>query len=525
MEIQSKDLEQLYEGTFRGIDVGSIMKGTVISRRPDSIVVDIGYKSEGFISIEEFTEEELEQLNEGDDMDVFVLKIRDSEGTLILSKKKANLIKAQQIIRESFNEETPVEGKITEKTKGGYFIDLSGMKAFLPASQFDIKQIKASEEIIGKTYQFKILKLNDKLSNIIVSRRVLIEEERKKLKEETLGKLKEGELISGIVKNIMNYGVFIDLGGIDGLLHISDISWGRIHHPSDIFSVGDEVEVVVLKFDPETEKVTLGYKQKKSDPWLNIEEKYSEGKRVEGKVVSLTDYGAFIELQEGIEGLVHISELDWNTKFKHPSKYLEIGDIVDSVVLKIDKTERRISLGIKQLKPKPWQVVANKYTEGQKVMVKVKTLTDFGVFVGMPEGVDALIHISDISWTKHIKHPSEVLRPGQKIDALVLNLEPEKERMALGIKQLEEDPWLHDIPERFHLGDVVHCKVLRMSEHGIFVDIEDSVEGLIYESEVNKSEDREYHEGDELDARIIRLDSDQRKIGLTMEAGTAQSEG
>ncbi len=515
MEVQNNDLEQLYADTFRGIEVGSILQGKVVSRKADSIVVDIGYKSEGFVPIDEFTQEELSDLDTGAEIEVLVAGMKDSEGTITLSKRRALIIKSQQKIQDAYKEGSLVDGKIIEKTKGGFFVDISGVRAFLPGSQYDVKPVKTSDDLIGKTGKFKILKLNNKLNNIIVSRRVIIEEEKKQKKDEVLSVLKEGELVKGRVKNITDYGVFIDIGEVDGLLHISDISWGRINHPSEVFSVGEELEVLVLKFDKDSEKVTFGYKQKKSDPWLNVEEKYPEGKTIEGKVVSFTDYGAFIELEEGVEGLVHVTELDWNPKPKHPSKYIESGDLVDAIVLKVDQKERRISLGVKQLKPKPWEVVAEKYSVGQKVSGKVRTITDFGIFVEVPENVDALVHISDISWTKHIKHPSEVFKRGQKLEALVLSLEPDKERMSLGIKQMEPDPWLNDIPEKLKIGEEVKCKVLRISEHGMFVEIDEWVEGLIYASEIVKQES-EYKEGDTITAWIIRMDLEQRKIGLSM---------
>ncbi|MCI4626733.1 MAG: 30S ribosomal protein S1 [Candidatus Magnetoovum sp. WYHC-5] len=517
MEVHDNDMEQLYAETFRGIEVGMILNGKVVAKKATAVVVDIGYKSEGFIPIEEFTQEELNVLKEGDTIEVLVSDMKDAEGIVNLSKARAKRIITQQKLQKSFDEDEIVEGKIVDKTKGGFFVDINGVKAFLPGSQFDVKPVKFSDDVVGMSCRFKILKLNSKLNNVIVSRRAVIEEEKTKKREETKGRIKEGSIIKGTVKNITDYGVFVDLGEIDGLLHISDISWGRIDHPSDVFSVGQEIEVIVLKYDVQNAKVTLGFKQKKQDPWIDIDTRYADGKKVEGKVVGLTDYGAFVELEEGVEGLVHVSELDWSSKPGHPSKYIEVGDVVHAVVLKVDKGQRRISLGIKQLKPKPWELVAQKYRVGQRVTGKVRTITDFGIFVGMPEGVDALIHISDISWTKHIRHPSEVFKLRQKVEAVILSLEPDKERMLLGIKQLDADPWIEQIPTRFKLGDEVECKVLRVTEHGIFVDIEDSVEGLVYASEVVKREDGEqYKESDMIKARIIKMDFEQKKIGLSM---------
>ncbi|MBF0542028.1 MAG: 30S ribosomal protein S1 [Nitrospirae bacterium] len=516
MEIQDNDLEELYAETFRSIEVGSMITGTVIGKSQEVVIVDIGYKSEGYIKREEFSEQEYNELKEGSKIEVIISRIKDSEGTITLSKRKASMMRAQNLLSDAHNTGESIVGTIIEKTKGGFIVDISGMRAFLPGSQYDIKPVKSSDDIIGTTSEFKIIKMNKKLNNVIVSRRALLEETLKTQKVETLTAIKEGSIVKGLVKNVTDYGVFIDLGGLDGLLHISDISWGRINHPSEVFSIGDPVEVVVLKYDEDSEKITLGYKQKKSDPWLNIEIRYPEGSTVTGKIVGIKDYGAFIELEEGIEGLVYISELDWNQRPKHPSKYVELGQVVQAVVLKVDKEERRISLGIKQLKPKPWDLVARNYKIGDTVTGKIRSLTDFGAFIALPEGVDALIHISDISWTKHIKHPSEVFKAKQRIDAVVLSLEPEKERMSLGIKQLNPDPWIKEIPNKFRLGDEVECVILRNSEHGIFVEIDEGLEGLIYDSEIIKADENVFKEGQRLKARIIRLDTEQRKIGLSM---------
>lgn len=515
MELRNNEMEKLYAETIHQIEEGSILRGTVVYVKQDGIIVDIGYKSEGFIPAEEFQPEELSEIKAGDKIEAYVVDIQDSEGVVVLSKEKASKIKAWDLLESAFEKGTLIEGTVCGKTKGGLNVDISNVKAFLPGSQIDIRAVKETDSLIGKTMKFKVLKLNNKRSNIIVSRRAALEEERQKKKLVTLTKLKEGSRLEGIVKNITDYGVFVDLGGIDGLLHISDISWGRITHPSEFFAVGDVAEVIVLRYDEEQERVTLGYKQKKPDPWLSVDEKYPVNGKVKGKVVSIADYGAFVELEEGIEGLVHVSEMDWSSRPKHPSKYLSIGETVDALVLKVDKEERRISLSIKQLKPSPWELVSQRYGVGHKITGKIRSITEFGVFVGLPEGVDGLIHISDISWTRHIKHPSEVLKKGQKVDAVVLNLEPEKERIALGIKQLSPDPWLKDIPERFKLGGEVKCKVLKFTDFGIFAEIEGEVEGLIYSSEIVKGEEP-LKEGDEILARIIKVDVEDRKIGLSM---------
>lgn len=516
MEIKNNEMEKLYAETFHRIEEGEILKGRVIQVRHDGVMVDIGYKSEGFIPAEEFTPTELEAIKKDDTFDVYVLDIQDAEGIVILSREKALKIKAWETIESAFEKGQLIEGFICGKTKKGFNVDILGIKTFLPTSQIDNRSLKDINSLIGKTMKFKILKIDQKRSFVLVSRRAAAEIERQEKLAETLGKLKEGARIKGIVKNITDYGVFIDLGGIDGLLHISDISWGRISHPSEIFKVGDSVEVLVLNFDPDNKRVTLGYKQKRPDPWLSVNERYPVGSKVKGKVTSITDYGAFVELEEGIEGLVHVSEMDWLPRPKHPSKYLQVGEYIDAMVLKVDSEERRISLSIKQLKPSPWELVSRKYKVGDKVTGRVRSLTDFGAFVGLPEGIDGLIHISDMSWTRHIKHPSEILRRGQKTEAVILKIEPDKEKISLGLKQLMPDPWLKEIPEKYTLGKEVRCKVIKLTEFGIFVDIEGEVEGLIYSSEILQKQEP-FKEGDEVIARIIKINPEERKIGLSMK--------
>jgi small subunit ribosomal protein S1 len=511
-------MEKLYAETFQVIQPGVLLTGKVISVKSGGVIVDIGYKSEGFIKKEEFSEEEIKGLRSGDVLEVYVEQMRDSEGMVRLSKERATKMKSWDSLEKACQEGSPIEGRIIEKTKGGMTVDIGGVKAFLPASQIDTRLIKDFDALIGRTMDFRILKMNSKRSNIIVSRRVLLEEERFKMKGETLCRISEGALIRGTVKNITDYGVFIDLGGLDGLLHISDISWGRITHPSEFFSIGDEIDVIVLKYDAEHEKVTLGYKQNNPDPWEKIAEKYSAGTKVSGKVVSITDYGAFIEIERGLEGLVHISEIDWSPRLKHPSKYLAVGEVVDAIVLKVDEDERKLSLSIRRTKQSPWQLVRDHYQPGQQISGKVKSITDFGAFVGLPEGVDGLIHISDMSWTKHVKHPSEVLKKGQKVDAVILSVDAEREKIALGLKQLEPDPWVDRIPSLFRLGDEITGKALKLTDFGIFLEMEGGVEGLIYSSEVvQSSEGAPIMEGDLLRARIIRIDTEERKIGLSMK--------
>ena len=513
------EMERLYAETFQRIEEGGIRSGKIVAIKPDCVIVDIGYKTEGVIRIGEFTEEELRALKPGDKIEVYVITMRDSEGVISLSKERASKMKIWDVLEMAVRDGTPVEGVITEKTKGGLTVDIGGVMAFLPGSQIDIKVTRDADALLKQKMLFKVLKINNKRSNVIVSRRALLEEERVKKKGETIGKIKEGAVFEGFVKNITDYGVFVDLGGIDGLLHISDISWGRITHPSEFFAIGDKIEVVVLKYDEASERITLGYKQKQTDPWENVQEKYPVGQKVKGKIVSITDYGAFIELEDGLEGLIHISELDWTPKPKHPSKYLSIGETVEAIVLKVDRAERKLSLSIKQCKPSPWQLISERYAVGQKISGKVKSLTDFGAFVGLPEGVDGLIHISDLSWTKHIKHPSEILKKGQKVDAVILAIDTEHEKMSLGLKQIEQDPWIEAIPSKFKLGDIVKGTVLRVTDFGIFTELEGGVEGLIYSSEVvlPHGEDEQFKEGDVVAARIIKIDLEERKIGLSMK--------
>ncbi len=515
--MNNNEMEKLYAETFQSVSPGTLLQAKVISIKANGVMADIGYKSEGFIRAEEFSEEEMLRLRPGDTLDVYVEQMRDSEGMMRLSKERASKIKSWDSLEKAAQENSLIEGKIIEKTKGGLTVDIGDVKAFLPASQVDIKLIKDLDSLIGKVMSFRILKMNSRRSNIIVSRRIILEEERSQKKEETLGRITEGGLIQGTVKNITDYGVFVDLGGLDGLLHISDISWGRISHPNEFFAVGDGIEVKVLKYDAEKEKVTLGYKQKNPDPWENIAEKYPVGSRIKGRVVSLTDYGAFVEIESGLEGLVHVSEIDWSPRPKHPSKYLSPGEMVEAAVLRVDQTDRKLSLSIRQLKQSPWELVRDHYQAGQIVSGKVRSITDFGAFVGLPEGIDGLIHISDMSWTKHIKHPSEILKKGQKVDAVILSVDAEREKIALGLKQLEPDPWISRIPEQFRVGDEVTGTVLKTTDYGIFLEMQGNVEGLIYSSEITQTEGEPVKDGDVITARIIKVDTDERKIGLSMK--------
>jgi small subunit ribosomal protein S1 len=531
-EDRDRELEQMYADTLHHIHSGMVVKGRVMAIKPGGVVVDIGYKSEGTVASSEFSGDEIGKLNVGDEMHVFIERINDLEGIITLSRERAAKINAWEALSEAMKTGKVLEGTVTEKTKGGLMMTVMGIKAFLPGSQMDIKPVKDLDAYDGRTLRVKVLKMAQARPygvsstpglSLIVSHRAVIEEETKKLREATLNSLSEGALFRGRVKNITDYGVFVDLGGIDGLLHISDISWGRVSHPAEFFAVGDEREFVIIKFDKETQKVTLGYKQKKPNPWLSVEQKYGPGAIISGKIVNITDYGVFVEIEEGLEGLIHISELDWSPHLRHPSKFVSIGENIEVKVINVNKDEKRLSLSLKQIQPKPWELIKDRYKVGQQISGKVKTITDFGAFVRLPEGVDGLIHIADLSWTKHIRHPSEVMKKGQKIDAVILSIDSERERMALGIKQLEPDPWEVEIPAKFRLGEEFRGRILRKSDFGIFTELDNSVEGLIYSSEVDPA--RELNEGDWIWVRIIKVNVEERKIGLSMKNVRAHDEG
>ncbi|MEK6538304.1 MAG: 30S ribosomal protein S1 [Nitrospirota bacterium] len=492
----------------------------VVAIRPDCVLVDVGYKSEGSLPISEFSSRELQNLKIGDSIAVYIQEREDSDGNISLSKEKADRRKIWERIELLHKEGKSIDGKITGKVKGGLSVDI-GVKAFLPGSQIDVRPIKDLDRLVGQTGPLKIIKVDQKRGNIVVSRRALIEEQVEKIRERTLEAMGEGKLIDGFIKNITDYGVFVDLGGVDGLLHITDISWGRIGHPSEVFKVGDKVSVKVLKYDPETGRISLGYKQRTLDPWLTVEERYSVGSKVQGKIVSLTDYGAFVLIEDGVEGLIHVSDMSWAGDVKHPSKVVSAGDMVNAVVLNIDKQNKKISLGLKQTETNPWNLVEGKYAPGTIVEGKVRNLTEFGAFVGLEDGIDGLIHISDMSWLKHIKHPSEVLKKGQKVQAVVVKVDKEKQRISLSLKQATQDPWLKEIPEKFAVGSAVNCKIVKMADFGIFVELSEGVEGLIHVSESGveppvRAEDV-MKIGDEVWARVTKIDTVDKKIALSIK--------
>ena len=518
----SKEMQEIYEQSVRDIVEGEIVRGTILEIHDDNVLVDIGYKSEGLIPLKEFRSPAGEiTAKVGDVVDVYLEQKEDTEGLIVLSREKAEKIKIWDELSKVYEKGGPVTGTILGRTKGGLIVDI-GVRAFLPGSQVDLRPVRDLDKLIGKAFPMKIIKLNQKRGNIVLSRRELLEEERKHLKEATLTNLTEGKVIKGKIKNITEYGAFVDLGGLDGLLHITDMSWGRVSHPSELFQVGDEIEVVVLKFDRTNERVSLGYKQRLPDPWDAVEQRYPVGSKVKGKVVSLTDYGAFIELEEGVEGLVHISEMSWTQRVKHPSKVVAIGDVVEVVVLDVDRGNKRISLGMRQAEPNPWNSIEERYPVGTRVEGRVRNLADFGAFVELEEGIDGLIHISDMSWTKRVRHPSEILKKGDKVEAIVRHVDRTNHRISLGLKQVQEDPWQSSVPEKYRVGMDVQGKVVRLTDFGAFVELEDGVEGLLHVSElshdrVNKPEDI-VQAGQELTLKVIKLDPDERKIGLSLRA-------
>jgi small subunit ribosomal protein S1 len=517
----ANDFEALFEESLRTVKPGGVVKGRVVGVTSTHILIDVGYKSEGQIPVQEFTDRQGNlQVKVGDEVDVFFDSSEGENGGIVLSRQRAENIKLWEEIEKAYNEGRGIEGQIIGKVKGGFKVDV-GVPGFLPGSHIDIRPSRNLDRFIGTKDRFAILKYNRARGNVVVSRRVLLEKERDSLKQEILKVLEEGVILEGIVKNITGYGAFVDLGGIDGILHISDMSWGRINHPSEIVQVGEKIKVVVLKFDPEKERISLGIKQLSPDPWHTVAEKYPVGTRVQGKVISLMDYGAFVELESGIEGLIHISEMSWTKKVAHPSKILQVGQTVEVVVLNVDPGHRRISLGLKQVMANPWEAAREKYPVGSIVKGPVRNITDFGIFVGIEEGIDGLVHISDLHWTKKIKHPSDLYKKGDIVEARVLGVNVENERFSLGIKQLATDPW-KVISERYPVGSKVKGQVTSVPEFGVFVRIEEGVEGLIHVSQLSTERiDKPsslYKVGDEVEAEVINIDPNERKIGLSVRA-------
>ncbi|MBW1840212.1 MAG: 30S ribosomal protein S1 [Deltaproteobacteria bacterium] len=515
-----ESMMDMYEESFKRFAEGEVVTGKIISVDKDYVLVDVGYKSEGQIRINEFIDENGElSANMGDSVDVMVEWWDDEEERVVLSKEKAAKVKVWEAIKKSYDDDGTVEGVIINRVKGGFSVDI-GVQAFLPGSQADLRPIRNLDDMVGKTFTFKILKFNRKRSNIVLSRRAILELERETKRASTLSAIHEDKIVDGVVKNITEYGVFVDLGGVDGLLHITDISWGRVKHPSELFSVGDVITVKILNLDIERERVSLGMKQLAQDPWAVASEQYPIGSRIQGKVVSLTDYGAFVELEEGIEGLIHVSEMSWTRKIRHPSKVVSVGEMVEAIVLDIKPENRRISLGMKQVVPNPWDVISENYPVGTTIEGKIKNITDFGLFIGIDEGIDGLVHISDISWTKRIKHPSELFKKGEVIQAIVLDIEKGNERFSLGIKQLQSDPW-QTVAERYEVGKEITGTVTNLTDFGVFIELEEGIEGLVHVSEISKEKIKtpigKYNVGEVITAKVMNINSDERRIGLSVK--------
>jgi small subunit ribosomal protein S1 len=517
------ELSKLYETSVQNFEPGTILKGKVIQLVGDDVVVDVGYKSEGVLSLKEF--DDPRSIKPGDPIEVLLEAVEDDSGLIVLSKRKADRIRGWERIVTVYKEGDAVTGRVIRKIKGGLLVDI-GVPVFLPASQVDIRRPGDIAEYIGQEVTCKILKIDQERRNIVVSRRKLIEEQRAKMKEKLLSELKIGDSRKGIVKNIADFGAFVDLGGIDGLLHITDMSWGRVSHPSEVVAIDQEIEVKILNIDYTNERIALGLKQKSESPWVHVEAKYPVTSRVRGEVVNIMNYGAFVKLEEGVEGLVHISEMSWTRRINHPSEVVAIGDIIDVVVLDINKEKQEISLGMKQTEVNPWTVVKEKYPPGTVIEGRVRNLTNYGAFIEIEEGIDGLLHVSDMSWTKKVAHPSEIVKKGQKLRAVVLSVDADKKRVALGMKQLEEDPWAREIPDKFHPGDIVKGKVTKITNFGVFVEIDADLEGLLHISELADHKVETPEEVvklvQEINVVVLRVDRDERKIGLSLKRVPAE---
>ena len=517
-ELNYEQLVALYDESMRHLEEGEIVTGYVVEVTGSEVVVDVGYKSEGLIPLQEFANASGEiSVNVGDEVEVLLEKTEDLEGHVLLSKSKAERMRVWQTIEEAYKDGQVISGRVIDRIKGGLTVDV-GLRAFLPGSLVDIKPVKHLESLKGQELQFKVISLDRRRNNIVLSRKAVLEKEFAKKKKETLEKLAEGARLPGVVKNITDYGVFIDLGGIDGLLHITDISWGRVNHPSEHFSVGDDVEIVVLKFDAESERVSLGYKQRSEDPWTLVDKKYPIGSRVHGKVVSLVDYGAFVEIEEGVEGLIHVSEMSWTKKVVNPAKILNVGDEVQAIVSELDMESRRISLSLRQTERNPWEELSDTFPVGSIIEGKVRNLTEFGAFVEITEDIDGLIHVSDMSWTKRVKHPSEVVKKGELVKARITNIDVSNQRVSLSIKEFLPNEW-DNFVDAYQVGDTLDGKVVNVTDFGLFIDIYQGLEGLAHISEIDlpggRLEDH-FKVGDWVSARILRIEDAEKKVGLTM---------
>ncbi|RMF92954.1 MAG: 30S ribosomal protein S1, partial [Nitrospinota bacterium] len=514
-----EDLEALYAHTLSPFREGEILKGKIVKVEKNAVLVDVGYKSEGIIPLEEFPPQEVAV---GNEIEVVLEYREDEEGRVVLSRERAERIRRWNELEELYQRGEPVEGVVVSRVKGGLMVDV-GVKAFLPASQADLYPVRTLEKLIGQRFVFKIVKFDKGERNIVLSRRLYLEEEREKQKQERLATLEVGQTVEGEITKITDYGAFVDLGGVGGLLHLSNMSWGRVSHPSDLFSVGQRIQVKVLEFNRETERISLGYKQLTPDPWEKVEQKYPEGSVVQARVVDITDYGAFLELEEGIEGLLHLSQMAWQ-RVKHPSQVVKVGDVIEVMVLSVDKENRRISLGTKQLTPNPWDVVEERYPVGSTVTGKVKAITHFGVFVSLPEGVDGFIHISELSWGK-VEHPSAVVKKGEAIEAKVLDIDKEKEHLTLSLKQLTPHPW-QAIEQKYPVGSVVEGEVVSLADFGAFVRLEPGVEGLIHLSQLGKPHVSRPEEvvslGQRVQVEVLRIDAEERKMSLRLVAESTE---
>jgi small subunit ribosomal protein S1 len=515
------ELEKYLNSDFDEVQEGSIISGEVVKITPNYVLVDVSFKSEGQIPVEEFQDSNGNlTVQEGDKVDVYVVSKDEVEGAITLSYERARRFKLLDELEKLMEENGTIRAPIIRRIKGGYQVDLGGIIAFLPGSHVDLRPVPDMDALVGQEFDFRVLKINRRRSNIIVSRRVLLEEEREKKREELLSTLAEGQVVKGKVKNITEYGVFIDLGGVDGLLHITDMSWKRIKHPKEMVQLGDELELKVISFDPKEKKVSLGLKQLVPDPWENITERFPVGTKLKGKVTNLVDYGAFVELGDGVEGLVHISEMSWTRKLRHPSQMVKVGDEVEVVILGVDAERKRISLGMKQVNPNPWDIVTEKYPEGTILEAPIKNITEFGLFIGIEDGIDGLIHVSDISWTKKIRHPKELYKVGDIVRAKVLTVDKENEKFTLGIKQLTEDPWL-EVPDRYPVGTTVIGKLTNITDFGLFVEVEEGIEGLVHVSEMSRKKIKNpkevFQEGQEIRAKVIHVSADERRLGLSIK--------
>ncbi len=515
-------LENYLNEDFGDLEEGIITKGVVVRVGKEHILVDVNFKSEGQIPVSEFTDPEGNvTVGVGDEIDVYVVGKNESEGTIHLSRDRAKRMQLFDKLEDLQDKDDIITGRIQRRIKGGYTVDLGGVEAFLPGSHVDLRPVPDMDALVGNEFEFRVLKINRRRSNVIVSRRVLLEERRESLRRDLLTTLEESQTVTGRVKNITEYGVFVDLGGLDGLMHITDMSWKRVKHPKEMVSLGDELELKVLSFDKDKQKVSLGMKQLTPDPWQNIADKYPVDRRMSGKVTNLVDYGAFVELEAGVEGLVHISEMSWTRKLRHPSQMVHLGDEVEVVVLGVDPDKKRISLGMKQVKPNPWDLVAERYPEGAVLEGTVKNITEFGIFIGIEDGIDGLIHVSDISWTKKVRHPGEMFKVGDVVRAKVLTVDKQSEKFTLGIKQLSDDPW-HDVPGRYPVGAMVKGLVTNITDFGLFVEVEEGIEGLVHVSEISRKKVKTpaelYKEGDTIEARVIHVSADERRLGLSIKA-------